>query len=1283
MNRRTILSLSALCALSWFVACSSGLGKNKRAPAAPATAASSANLPVGLDLGLQPTDPPAEAVVAGVVVPAIGSTSAREVILLGFSTEARADDGDGAGTPLARDTTTDANGAADVFVAAIAATEVEPAAFSQSLAGKFRSPRCVTCHSMQATGTLAFASSPQAHAGPAPGPTFPHSDPSTCAPCHVTSTNFPVEGWMAPAASFDIRSKTVAQLAAMALNVPTGETEHFVSDRRVLWALDSGVLPAVNGRNGIADDDHDGVFEPEDVDGVVRTVPGGSTAFLADLEAWHAAGNPITNADAVVDLTLVSRSFGTSNAGNGASTAPKLLWVANPSFDPTSASTAAATNPIGTLYVAYQSTASDLVATDANAVMDVFRATVELRAEEDAAGNALAGGLNLRASNSGTILVSARDGTTTAGDGASGRPSIGGADADLIAFESLATDLVAGFTDGNGTSGNDVYLRNTTSNATTLVSHAVGNVATGGIGTSEAPSLDSAGRAVAFESDASDLIALDANSQRDVFYALLAGGSPYTKVRASVTAAGEESTGGASSAASVHASSGGRVLVAFQSAMTNLALPTTPNVFLFDSSSGHTTLLNQQVTAGTDATVLGDGAARAPQITADGALVAFESDATNIDVLRNDGNHASDVFLVEVAQLDEGLVLPYRISVSTNHGADGNGASTRPMVGSFAGSTTYRVGFATYATTATNLGTSDSTDLMVAFLDETSGVLADFAASATRGTIPFSVQFTDQSSGSPTSWAWDFDNDGTVDSTVQNPTHVYTTGGTFTVKLVARNANTEGEQITADLIRAIGPSAVSFTTSTTSGPAPLTVNFTDTSTEEPTGWAWDFDNDGTVDSTVQNPSHSYATPGTYTVKLTVTNEHSATSATQTDLIQVFTPVVADFTRTPSSGVVPFSVAFTNTSTGATTYAWDFDNDAVVDSTDVNPSFQYTVAGTYPVTLTATGPGGTDVFTFANCVVASGPVAASFTMTVSGTPVTSAYDTTSVTFTSTSTGSINSLEWDFDNVPGTTEATTSPVAHTFGTVSTTTVFVVRLRASGPGGASVITHNLTIVPSSTTSPSIPAAKDTTIYAGFPNNCNPANVEMAAGLAFNGTNHGPRRALIQFDIEGNIPPNSTILGVQLNLQCTRSPSTVETDNISLHRLTTDWGEVGVSTGGTIGGGSTGTGTVAAVTGDATWNSPIHGIVPSGWNGGTFDSTASSTTAVAGTGLYSWLTSTKMVSDVAGWMNANDNHGWILVGEESPSPAESTARAFASRTHGTPSLQPSLVVTYRLPLP
>ncbi|RKY13558.1 MAG: hypothetical protein DRP63_09460 [Planctomycetota bacterium] len=74
-------------------------------------------------------------------------------------------------------------------------------------------------------------------------------------------------------------------------------------------------------------------------------------------------------------------------------------------------------------------------------------------------------------------------------------------------------------------------------------------------------------------------------------------------------------------------------------------------------------------------------------------------------------------------------------------------------------------------------------DLLVQSGGSGTSLKADFEASPTQGTAPLTVNFTDKSTGSPTSWEWDFDNDGTVDSTQQNPTHTYNDPGWYTVKL--------------------------------------------------------------------------------------------------------------------------------------------------------------------------------------------------------------------------------------------------------------------------------------------------------------------------------------------------------------------------------------------------------------------------------------------------------------------------------------------------------------------
>ncbi len=75
-----------------------------------------------------------------------------------------------------------------------------------------------------------------------------------------------------------------------------------------------------------------------------------------------------------------------------------------------------------------------------------------------------------------------------------------------------------------------------------------------------------------------------------------------------------------------------------------------------------------------------------------------------------------------------------------------------------------------------------------------------------------------------------------------------------------------------------------FSASPTDGLEPLTVQFTDQSTGDISDWAWYFDNDGTVDSTAQNPSHTYETAGNYTVHLMVTGPGGSNTMTKTNYI---------------------------------------------------------------------------------------------------------------------------------------------------------------------------------------------------------------------------------------------------------------------------------------------------------------------------------------------------------------------------------------------------------------
>jgi uncharacterized protein (TIGR02145 family) len=166
-----------------------------------------------------------------------------------------------------------------------------------------------------------------------------------------------------------------------------------------------------------------------------------------------------------------------------------------------------------------------------------------------------------------------------------------------------------------------------------------------------------------------------------------------------------------------------------------------------------------------------------------------------------------------------------------------------------------------------------------------SAPVAAFTGNPTSGTAPLTVSFTDQSTHNPTSWLWEF-GDGTT-STQRNPQKTYNTAGTYTVKLTATNAHGSNTHTKNNFItvNAAGSAPVAaFTGSPTSGTAPLTVSFTDQSTNSPTNWQWNF-GDGN-NSSQQNPQHTYQNAGTYTVQLTVANNHGSNSHTKNNYITV-------------------------------------------------------------------------------------------------------------------------------------------------------------------------------------------------------------------------------------------------------------------------------------------------------------------------------------------------------------------------------------------------------------
>ena len=234
-------------------------------------------------------------------------------------------------------------------------------------------------------------------------------------------------------------------------------------------------------------------------------------------------------------------------------------------------------------------------------------------------------------------------------------------------------------------------------------------------------------------------------------------------------------------------------------------------------------------------------------------------------------------------------------------------------------------------------------------------IIADFTAGTTSGLVPLTVKFRALSSGHPTMWRWDF-GDG-QSSMSANPEHTYSTPGVYTVSLTASSkaggtdTNQKEGYITASS-HEVGLIA-SFSAHPTGGTAPLSVEFRDLSSGHPTMWYWEFGDGQTA--TIANPKHIYTAPGTYTVKLTVSNQVATESVVVEDAIVVMSSGggdQVDFVASPTHGILPLTVRFTDISNcNPVRWLWEFGDGAI--STEQHPEHVYKNAGAYTVKLRVT------------------------------------------------------------------------------------------------------------------------------------------------------------------------------------------------------------------------------------------------------------------------------------------------------------------------------------------
>lgn len=356
---------------------------------------------------------------------------------------------------------------------------------------------------------------------------------------------------------------------------------------------------------------------------------------------------------------------------------------------------------------------------------------------------------------------------------------------------------------------------------------------------------------------------------------------------------------------------------------------------------------------------------------------------------------------------------------------DGTSSSATSPSHTYAAAGTYTV-----TLTVTNSAGSSNKSQFVAVSLGTPPV-AEFE-STVQGT---QVNFVDRSTGNPTSWNWTF-GDGTS-STQRNPIHTYPAAGTYTVTLTASNAG--------------GSNSISHTVTIAAAAAPVAkfsfsvsgrqVNFLDKSTGSPTSWSWNF-GDGTSASQ-QNPIHTYAASGNYTVTLTVSNASGSNSTSEVVTIAPGAPPVAAFIYQANGTTVNFA----DRSTGdPTTWLWNFGDNG--SSLQQNPVHTYAAPGNYTVTLTVSNSAGSNSTTQIMTIAAATPPQAAFSATT-------AQNSLQANFIDESTGNPTSWLWSFGD--GSPSSTLRNPVHVYATAGT---YTVTLTVSNANGSTNTSHAVTV-------------------------------------------------------------------------------------------------------------------------------------------------------------------------------------------------------------------------------
>ncbi len=379
----------------------------------------------------------------------------------------------------------------------------------------------------------------------------------------------------------------------------------------------------------------------------------------------------------------------------------------------------------------------------------------------------------------------------------------------------------------------------------------------------------------------------------------------------------------------------------------------------------------------------------------------------------------------------------------------------------------------TYSVQLITTGTGSCKDTTTKSVTITGGPAVAFTAAPTEPcAAPATVNFTNGTTGA-VSYEWHF-GDGST-STAASPAHVYNSYGLFTDTLIATNAagcttrlvkpqhiklRNILSKLQADKIEGCVPLTVTFkheleSTLPVPMPSPITYPFPIST------YSWNFGISGAT-STAAQPTYTFNSAGTYTVKVTSVTSNGCT-VVDSLTIRVGTPPVAGFTYTPAVQCTNQPIQFTNTSTGAQYYQWEMGDNASLTAT--NPKYSYPTPGTYTVILKAFNNGCLNAFSVVNAVTIN-PPSAIFTVSYScDTPK-------KVTFANQSVG-VTSQAWDFGD--GTTSTAVQPV-HIYPALGTYSARLVTFNSTY-GCSDTLTRSITLVDGQASF----VADDTTVCTG----------------------------------------------------------------------------------------------------------------------------------------------------------------------------------------------------------